>query len=244
MKEKNEKDNVEMVEPEDTPNYEEIDTPDFSLTYLANKLGPGVVKNAEFIEKNFPEVLSLLDDIKNEILQDGLIECGETLCTMIFDIGFSRFLSLIHDLISGNMPGGYASMRTILEGVVDSVIAYTRFSDYPFPEDLEMLRQLEREQNVNFRKKCSLLLPKEINKQTRDKIYQLYDNLSRSWVHPKGIAKMLKEKHGPPPGWTMILPNPYNDDDKTELSEFFQKLRELGEYIHELLQSAIKLSAK
>lgn len=244
MKDNPERNNANEPDEAETFDYEDIDTPDFSLTLLAKYLSEGAVANAKFIEKNFPDVLFLLADFRDELFQDK-IEKGsnETMFTIVLEIGSFQFFSLVDDLLSANIPGGYASMRSILEGVVDSVVACTRLSDYPFPENLEMLRQLERELNVSISKKCSLLLPKEINKQTRNKIYKLYDYLSKSWVHPKGTAKKFKEG-SQIPGWPFIPPVKYDDWDKDGLSEFFGKLRELRECVHELLQSTLKLSAE
>lgn len=223
--------------------YEDIDTPDFSLTHLAKFLGEGAVANAEFIEKNFPNVLYLFEELSNEMLEEKLAGCGETIFAMVLDMGYFQFSGLVDDLLSGNIPAGYASMRTILESVVDSVIACTKFSDYPFPKNLEMLQQLEHKERVRISKKCSSMLPEEISKQTRDKIRNLYSYLSSSWVHPKGTAKKYKEGNQIP-GWPFIPPVKYENCDKVGLSEFFEKLHELKECIHELLQSAIKLSAK
>ena len=163
--------------------------------------------------------------------------------TMVLEVGSFQFFSLVDDLLSGNIPGGYASMRSILEGAVDSVVACTKLSNHPFPENLKMLRQLERQTGVNMLKKCSSMLPEEISKQTRDKIYKLYGDLSKYWVHPKGTAEKFKEGDQIP-GWPFIPPVKYDDWDKDGLSEFFKKLRELKECVHELLESAIKLSAK
>lgn len=244
MKDNPERNNANEPDEAETFGYEDTDTPDFSLTLLAKHLSEGAVANAKFIEKNFPEVLFLLADFRDELSQDK-IEKGsnETMFTMVLEIGSFQFFSLVDDLLSGNIPGGYASMRSILEGVMDSVIAVTRFPDYPFPDNLEMLRQFESKHNFNSLKKCSMLLPKEIKKHTRNKIYKLYSDLSKYWVHPKGIAKKFKERDQIP-GWPFIPPVKYDDWDKDGLSEFFEKLRELRECIHELLQSAIKMSVE
>lgn len=244
MKDNPERNNANEPDEEETFGNEEIDTPDFSLTLLAKYLSEGAVANAKFIEKNFPEVLFLLADFRDELSQDK-IEKGsnETMFTMVLEIGSFQFFSLVDDLLSANIPGGYASMRSILEGVVDSVVACTRFSDYPFPKNLKMLRQHERKKGVNMYKKCSSMLPEEISRQTRDKICELYGYLSEFWVHPKGLAKKVKEG-AEIPGWWSLPPVTYDDWDEKGLSEFFGKLRELRECIHELLQSAIKLSDK
>jgi len=221
--------------------YIEMENPPFNLSYFVTLvIGDTAVKNAKFIETKFPKLSLLLTDIKDELIQEAIVDCGDTLYSMLSDVAYPQLLGLVTDLLFGNLPGGYVSMRGMLEAVVDSVVASIRFSDYPFPDDLEMLRQLELKHNINFRKKCALLLPKETNKQMRDNIYKLYDYLSKSWVHTKGLAKLLTEKRGSLPGWTMILPYLYDDDDMTKLHEFVQKLRELGEYIHELLQPTIK----
>lgn len=241
MNDRPKRDNAEEMDEAEMVDYAVETSPPSNLSDFATKIMGGfAVKNAKFIETNSPELCFLLADISDEILQDNILDSGDTLCSMLLEIVHPQFISLVYDLLFGNLLGCYVSMRIMLEAVVDSVVASTRFSDYPFPDDLEMLRQLERKLNINFPKKCVLLLPKETNTQIRGKICELYDYLSRFWVHPKGVAKALKERKGSPEGWMMFLPCYYIEDDIVELREFVQKLREFGEYIHELLQPAIK----
>ena len=230
------RDELEMYD-----HFMETDNPPINLLYFVTvSIDDTPEKNAKFIETKFPEISRALTSIHYALLLEDIVDCGETLSSMLSDIAHPQFISLINDLLFGNLPGCYVSIRGILETVVDSVVAPMKFPDHPFPDDLEMLRQLERKHHITFKKKCVRLLPKQVDRKTRDNIYGLYDYLSSHWVHPKGVAKSLKDDKGHSPGWAIILPNNYGDTDIAELREFVQKLQKLEEYIHAILQPAIE----
>lgn len=209
-------------------------------------------KNAQFIEKRTPKIHGALIDLADDI--NGVpLRCrpyNSTLSLMSATIAHPELLSMTFNLLLGNLPACYVSMRAILEAIVDSTIASSRFSDYPYPQDLEQVRKLERNKNLKFKDKCDLFLHAWIKSETRNNVKKLYDYLSQYWVHPKGIARKLREitdnrakRFGNRylgPSWILIIPYSYRRRDIDDLREFSQKITILRDSVRALLRPFIK----
>lgn len=229
------------------------------LSELTDGMSKDCKKNARFIEKRAPKLHGALIDLADDINGVPLRCCpynsesrhDYTLSSMSFEIAHPELISLTFNLLMGNLPTCYMSMRVILEAIVDSTIASLRFQDYPYPKNLEQLRVLETRKNLRvFNDKCDLLLPAEISEGTRKKIKDLYAYLSEYWVHPKGTVKKLKQisddhvkRFGRDiigPSWILAIPYHYGTWDIDTLREFSQKLTELRDNVRALLQPFIK----
>lgn len=153
-----------------------------------------------------------------------------------------QIYGLIYNFLLGNLPACYMSMRIILEGTLDAVVAHARFYDHPFPEDLNRLRLFEQKKSLSFVDKCELFLPAQIEKETIEEIKELWHYLSKYWVHAKGIVRKISEQTiqkntgKAPPMWALALPYTYDEDDVDDINEYVTKLCKLKKVVEELLE--------
>jgi hypothetical protein len=193
-------------------------------------------KNNEQFAGNHPqaaEALRLSFDLWNYTF-DAETSIGPpmTIPIMLVHVVQPQIHSMIYSYFLGNIPACYMSMRIILEGIVDVVIAHARFCDHQFPEDLKHLRVLEQRKNLSFADKCELLLPAQVNEETIKEMEEFWRYLSEYWAHAKGIVRKVVEKTMP-----TYLPYAYDEDDADKINEYVTKLRELRKVVEELLES-------
>ena len=217
---------------------------------FANMICESAIKNEIFLKEgeNACKSFKLIIDIWDYCFEVE-VECMKSHYTLLWStllhVVQPRLYGMIIALLLGDIPACYIFMRLILEGVIDSVIATTRFPDLQFPQNMNKLKELEREKRLSFAEKCKLLLPAWANSVINDCI-KLWNYLSNYWVHAPGIIKVIlkkfkeyaestKEKIAIPPMWGLALPYTYDKEDIKELEELAKHLEKLYKIIRKLL---------
>ena len=128
---------------------------------------------------------------------------------------FSYALGL--NLLSGNIPGSFMTLRFLLESMAICYLADIRHKAGSTFEERIALFEVEREQKKWGFTKCIRIVGKDVG--IKQDIGQLYQEFSNQWVHARGVMKTFTDSlvRGALPAWSLVIPAPYSADDLPEI---------------------------
>jgi len=128
------------------------------------------------------------------------------------------------ELLLGNTPGCFMDLRLMLESLVKCYAADSRYRNATlFHERLELLES--KRPSINR-------LMREVGRQVglNSQFADLWNELSREWVHTKGIVDRVVDRllqDSGVPNWALVVPMAYTESDlygldhvRTQMSRF------------------------
>ncbi|MBA7617408.1 hypothetical protein ES703_24722 [subsurface metagenome] len=190
-------------------------------------------KNEGFLRKNaketYDEVVELINDaIDNVVLAVKKSEedyVKYSMISFLHHILMPFSYGIYVDMLAGNIPVCFMELRLMLESLVKSYLADSRYPDPPFFQ--ERLESLEQE--INKEKKSISDLMEELGEKlgVKKDFVALWGKLSHDWVHTKGImdkvVAQVTEKSDVPP-WALAIPMTYAENDLDTIDELRNRI--------------------
>ncbi len=211
--------------------------------YLADLIGSTMKTNEDFLKENAKEVLDeVIYFISNEIInaifvankKENLLNwaMGSYIIYVLQPFGFGIY----PDLLIGNLPVCFFELRVLLESLVRHYYADIKYPSHLFFK--AKLRLLE----IDSKKKSTSEIMREVDEllMGKDKCSLLWHNISREWIHSKGILdKIIGQiiQKGDVPPWGLIIPSPYTKNDISNIKKFKKYLSLFREINNEAIKN-------